>query len=216
MRRFSLSLPLLIAVLALTACADQSFELPGVVSERRAEIATGQLNQSYPSEQMSDGFIRQMADHYNRYGAGPMYVTTTYDPKKADSTRDASRLAARINNVLKVNGAGDVRVETLPTPNSPAQTIFKYGTVTAQAPSDCERMPGMDVTSATTNNKTYKYGCGVETMMAQQVMRPADLAGRVAGATPSDGARQTAVLNDRGYYGDRAFAPLKADTASEQ
>lgn len=215
MMRFASPLAL-IAVLFLTACADNSFELPGVVSEKRAEIATGQLNQAYPSTQMSDGFVRKMAEHYNRYGAGPLYVTTTYDPNAKDGARDATRLAVRINNVLKVNGAADVHTETLPTPHAGSQTIFKYGTVTAQAPTGCGTMPGWAVTDATTNNKDYGYGCTVETMLAQQVMRPADLAGKAPGAVASDGARQTAVLNDRGYYGNESFAPLQAQNASDE
>ncbi len=187
------------------------------MSERRAELATSTHNQSYPAAQMTDGFLQQMAQYYARYGAGPMAAAVTYDPKSSgDAALEASRLAAKINNTLKANGVPEVMTETLPTPGTgqDMQVLLKFGTITAQAPSGCGQMPAYGGTGATTNNEAYRYGCTVETLMAQQVMRPADLAGRAPTAL-SDGARQTAVINDRGYYDKKAFQPLAGETASE-
>ncbi|MES2729108.1 MAG: CpaD family pilus assembly lipoprotein [Pseudomonadota bacterium] len=215
-RSVSLIAVLLGSLGGLTACGA-SFEMPTVMSERRAELATSTHNQSYAESQITDGFLQQMAQYYARYGAGVVGATVTYDPSVSDSPRDANRLAARISNTLKANGVAEVMTETLPIPNSGREmhALLKFGTITAKGPRDCGQMPAYTGTGgATTNNETYKYGCTVETLMAQQVMRPADLAGRAPTAA-SDGARQTAVINDRGYYDNKAFAPLAGQTASE-
>lgn len=210
------SLLLTCALLSLTACGS-NFEMPSVMSDRRAELATATHNQSYSAAQMSDGFLQQMAQYYARYGAGPVAVTTTYDPKaSSDAALEANRLAARVGNTLKANGVPEVMTDTLPTPGAgkDMRVLMKFGTITARAPRDCGQMPAYGGTGATTNDEAYKYGCTLETLMAQQVMRPADLAGR-APTTPSDGARQTAVINDRGYYDKKAFPPLTGEMASE-
>ncbi len=210
------SLLLTCTLLSLTACGS-SFEMPSVMSDRRAELATATHNQSYDAAQMTDGFLQQMAQYYDRYGAGPVAITTTYDPKSSkDAALEATRLAARVANSLRADGVPEVMTDTLPVMGAgkDMKVLMKFGTITARAPRDCGQMPAYGGTGATTNDESYKYGCTVETLMAQQIMRPADLAGR-APTTPSDGARQAAVINDRGYYDKKAFPPLAGQTASE-
>lgn len=207
---------LVLPLLLLTGCGDD-FELPSVVAERRAEVATGTFNQTYSAALVDNNFLKQISDSYNRYGAGPLYVTTTYDPKGgSDTGGEATRISARVHNYLKQHGVNEVQSDTLPTPNAGPdhQIIIRYGTITAQAPEGCGVMPGYTNRGATTRDTTYGYGCTVETLLAQQVARPADLAGRDPGNVTSDGARQTAVINDRGYYGNESFEPLVGDAPS--
>src|SRR5690606_24951388 len=86
-------------------------------------------------------------------------------------------------DILPVQGQGDI-----------SRTLVSYGTVTARAPEGCEMMGGLDG-KATGSGMEYQQGCTIEMILARQIARPADLAGR-PGLDAGSGRRAANITDD--------------------
>lgn len=211
---------LLVAVSLLGACNMNS---PTWVSTDRVEVHNDQFTDTFETAKMNEGLIRAVGVYYYRYGNGPLNLMVGYDPKSKTNTQaKASSEASRITAELRKNGVKDINTQTVPLDGTGDRslTTVTFPALVAKAPSRCGTMPGYNSEMVTGDNADgpppgYQLGCTVETLMAKQISRPADLLGRPGFETNSDGRRQEAVTSQRGYYGDKSFPELKGETASE-
>lgn len=121
----------------------------------------------------------------------------TYDPKSKDFTAmKALHTLKGVEEKLAKKGLGNLKLDTLAVEGQQPSLMVMYPSTHAQAPSDCGAMPGLnDNITGRELLEPYKFGCGVETMLARQIYRPADLKGRggeVMG--PSSSRRISSVM----------------------
>lgn len=187
----------LLAVLAgagmtLGACARQS--TPSMMNTSLPRIAEQTSMRQVPVGKISDGYLAQLADDYGRYGSGALTLALAYDPaSKTYGALDAFNDLASVKERLRKAGLTDVRAETVKTEGGGEPTLFiSYDSQTALAPAGCRNMPGFDDGLTTGEIGNYKFGCSVDSMIAQQIYRPADLRGN-AGNDPIDGRKAANV-----------------------
>jgi len=167
---------LLLSLTALTGCGPQS--TPSMVNTTRPTLAPETMMQQVEVSQISDGYLQSVAERYKRYGTSAVKLTLGYDDtsKTYTAMNAFSDLASTKNRLAKL-GVKNVTAETAKIGKDEKAVLWvTFDAVTAQAPEGCTTMPGLD------NNTTrvlgeYKFGCSVDTMMVQQLYRPADLQG---------------------------------------
>ncbi|MEM9469895.1 MAG: CpaD family pilus assembly lipoprotein, partial [Pseudomonadota bacterium] len=96
-----------------------------------------------------------------------------------------------IKSKLARKNVTQVLTETFAVEGAQPALMISFDSVHAQAPSDCDVMPGIEKEGTTRFLGEYKFGCTVETMLARQVARPADLEG-VSGLDNTSGGRREA------------------------
>lgn len=216
---------LLLAAAACSALAgcDSIVDSPSWTNQARVEVHDDQFHDSFNVAEIDDNIVRAIGTSYYRYGNGPMTLTMVYDQKSGSETRaSAKREAQKLINSLRVHGVQDVTVAESAVANmGPGlQVDVSFPALIAKAPEACKSMmPGYGTQTSVPDNATdvpdYKYGCSVESMLAQQVARPGDLLGRPGHETYADGRRQEVVVNRRGYYENKSNEPLQGTGASE-
>ncbi len=210
-----------LALLPITAC---SIDSPSWVNQERVEVHQDMFTENFDTDSLDDATLHALAVNHYRHGLGPMKIAVSYDPKsKTNTAAKAKQNATRIENGLRTNGVKDVRVTTTPAPmGSTSTTLISFETVLAKPPKNCGLMPGYANTPTQLPDSAnapmgYNMGCTVETLMAKQVSRPADLMGRPGFETRTDGRRQANVVGQRGYYDKKSNPPLtNSESASGQ
>lgn len=210
---------LLMATAALVGCAE---EPKTWVNQDRVEVHQDHFTDSFETAKLDDGMLRAIGVYYYRYGNGPMDAVVSYDPRsKVNTAAKAQAEMLRIERALRAGGVKDLRITKTAAAGSgdASTTMVNFEALTARAPEKCGLMPGLEGPNALEPNgnddPAYRFGCSIETMMARQVSRPADLLGKHGFETNSDARRQDKVLSGRGYYGDKAADKLEGETASE-
>jgi type IV pilus biogenesis protein CpaD/CtpE len=184
-------------VLFLSSC--NGLDTPSQINAERVNIEAGQFAQEFPLAELNDAGIKALQQDYARHGNGAAEVTVLYDPKSRSNTAmKASTEATRIADSMRKNGFSDVQIGIMPVKNSgdEAKALVTYNTVSAHAPSSCGDMPTFGPDHDVDTTKDYKFGCKVESMLAKQVSRPADLLGRDGSSAPADGRRISNGLKD--------------------
>jgi type IV pilus biogenesis protein CpaD/CtpE len=195
--------------IALGACAQQYS--PSLMNTSKIELSRETHMEQIPHNMVDDLSMAILADQYTRYGTGPLELTMTYDPSsKTFTAMKALQELKKAEGMLKKKGIAGVKTSTLPVAGESPALMVLYPSAKAQAPSSCGTMPGL------TNNATdvqrdidngYRIGCGIETMLAQQVYRPADLEGRGGDAMGvNEGRRLTNVVETYHVLNDREEA----------
>lgn len=101
-----------------------------------------------------------------------------FDPKsKTFTAMSALNKLKEVKMKLSRKGVKNIVTETLAVDGAKPALMISFDSVHAQAPSDCEVMPGVTRNKTTRFLGEYKFGCSVETMLAKQITRPADLEG---------------------------------------
>ncbi len=104
-------------------------------------------------------------------------------------------------SVLPVKGQGDY-----------SRMIVRYDGYSAAAPKDCKNLlPGIDG-DALDHDGDYKLGCSIESVLARQVSRPADLLGNGV-VDPTSEGRAAANIVDV-YRAGLPNGPLDGESAS--
>ena len=206
-------------MVAVSACSyDAPSQLDGAA---RVEVFQTQEAQSYVTGDLNERALKSIAREMTTHSDSAVEVTVSYDPKsKSNTAMNATIEAGRIASSLRDNGVTMVETKVLPVANSwkTSRTFLTYTSVSAQAPSDCENLPGYDDPSDVGNSKQhqgYTYGCTVEAMIARQVAHPADLLGRDDNTKTDDARRAENVVWGRGYYGADQYPVLKGESSSE-
>lgn len=213
--RFDLPLIMMALVgLALSACEMTS---ESYISTAPIEIRHDRYNEVLPVQAVNNELAQMMGRHYDRFGQGPMNVTVTYPV--GTSEMKAQKEGARIAKLMNKAGINDVQVTTLPVndPEQSGQAMINYMQVTAHPPKGCDPHPAESrdglVGSADGRFTNYRFGCGVDTYIAQQVVRPKDLLGNETLAQGS-ADRASARLDD--YRTGKNLEKLSATNASEE
>ncbi len=213
MRSTCFSLLACTAGVFLSGCAMTS---PSHISAAPIEVRHDRYNEMLPVAAIDHDLTQMIGQHYGRFGQGPMDVTVTY--LSGDSGVKAGATATRIAKMMREVGIENVQTATLPVNDATQvnQVMMQYDQVTAAPPKNCGTHPG-DSRDGLANSEDgrfqdYRFGCGVDTYLAQQVLRPKDLLG-VAGIAPASGERASARLKD--YRDGKDFKKLSGNNASE-
>ncbi|MCI5061232.1 MAG: CpaD family pilus assembly lipoprotein [Alphaproteobacteria bacterium] len=200
--RYILILPVLVVLLA--GCTQTT---PSMMNTSRIESIQGSTIEQIPLADLDEASIAVIAEQHRRYGTGPLDLTMTFDPKSKDFTAmKAIQTTKTIQESLKQKGVPHSSVQTMAVSEGTPSLIVTYDTVQVQAPSDCAPMPGLTNYDTTRFIEEYKFGCGVETMMAKQIARPKDLTGNAE--LDTRGGRRESVVTD-GYSAGVPREPLQ-------
>ncbi len=180
---------------SLSACSRQSTpsmmntSLPRVIPETKIDqIAV---------EDVTDGYLYKVSQNYERYATDTLMMTISYDPKSKeyDSMRAFQDLARFKQSFAKM-GIHSVRAEALKSEGVTPTLMIAYDAVSAKAPDGCRNMPGFDDGLTTSEIGDYRFGCSINTMLANQIYKPSDLRGNAA-SDAIDGRR---AANSVEYY----------------
>lgn len=182
-----------LAVCALGACTQNS---PSMMNTSPVELQKQTVIEQVPLNQINDALISALAADYKKLGSGVLELTMAFDPKsKTFTAMNALSKLKEVKTKLARKGVKSVVTETLAVEGAQPMLMISFDSVQAQAPTDCETMPGLEVNKTTRFIDDYKFGCSVETMLARQVARPSDLEG-VAGLDNGDGGRRESNIVD--------------------
>ncbi len=203
------------ALLPVAGCSQ--FE-ESKINTHRLEIVHDNYADTVPAEALRGGVLDTVAEHYKRYGDGPLNLAVVYNPHSRKNTAmNASMEVTRISTALRKAGISNVSADVLPVADKSddATVLISYATVKAQAPSECanEILPGMYGTK-TDLQGDYSLGCTVESFIAKQVYRPKDLLGRDGIPGASDGRRGANIVE--GYRSGVPNEDLEGEQATEE
>lgn len=199
----------------LIACTQTT---PSRMNTSPMQLAHQTVVEQIPVAQLNDVTITNIAEQYKENtSSGPLDLTMTYDPQsKSFTAMKALHELGRIKNALKSKGVTTVTTQTLAVPQGKASLMVSYDIISAQAANDCMPMPGLEYNETGRFIGEYKFGCGVDTMLARQIANPADLEGNSKMATRD--ARRESVIVD-GYSSAQPRVPLngieRSDLAAE-
>lgn len=198
------------SALALAGCAP--LDMPSKMTERPIMLASEDYSQTYKTAQVGAAQLDEIAQKFRLSGNGQAEVIVAYDPySKKNTAMKASDQLHRITGELAKRRMNNVKGSILAVDYSgdESEMIVGYSSVSAQAPEGCGLMPGSDVMRVELD-PDYKLGCSVKTMVARQVARPADLAGRSPDMSGGDGRRGAAVVET--YRSGEAYESLDTYT----
>lgn len=199
----------------LAACGPQ--HTPSMMNTSKIELSRETMLDQIQLKDLNEATLTALASHYDQNGNGPLDLTMTYDPKAKDFTAmKALHELKHVRAALNKKGVIDITTQTMAVPRGMPSLMVSYDVVKAQAPSDCTPMPGLD------NNETgrfigdYKFGCGVESLLAKQIARPTDLEGQ-DGLGKRDARRDSVMIEgySAGVPNSRLEGVERGDLASE-
>ena len=203
----------ILAAVVLAACNMTS---PSYINTAEIDMRQEQIHEVIPFVQVDDETITLVADHYTRHGVGPMDVTLTYPA--GGNAGVAGTEVRQVASLLRAHGVDDLNLATLPigAGGKTGEVLLSYTSVSAHPPKGCSAMPGDDRALISQNKDgqypDYRFGCGVDSYIAQQVARPKDLLGdKQMGEASGD----RAAARMKGYRTGEDFKDLKGTTASE-
>lgn len=177
----------------LVACTQST---PSMMNVSPVEVAKETVVEQIALEDMNDSTLAQLANHYRKNGQGPLELTMTYDPKARDFTAmGAVNELKKVSHALKYKGVNNMVTQTLAVSEGKPSLMVSYDMIMAYAPSDCTPMPGLDNNLTGRDIGDYKFGCAVESMLARQIARPADLEGN-ATLGKRDARRESVVIEE--------------------
>lgn len=210
-RRLLTIIALMLMAGPLAACA---LDRPTWINQDKLEVVEDLYRAELATAAVDRKTIGDMANHYRRYGSGPVQVLVTYNPKNANnSAMQATDSAARIAAALAREGVKDVRTEILPVHESDfSQTHVSYISYRAQPSENCVH-EGDISDDGMENFRDYSLGCSFDSYVAQQVYRPSDLLGR-QGNVETDAKKQ--LNNVEAYrWGTSLSGDVEADDTQE-
>lgn len=200
-----------ISALSLGGCAK--IDMPSTIHPEKIQLVTDNHSQNYVIADLTPVQFDDMASAYNRFGSGQAEVIVSYDPySKKNTAMKAADQLQRISGELSQRGVRNIKssIQAVEHSGDQSQMIIGYESVTAEPPKDCALMSSFNTHQAEADYD-YKLGCSLNTMMARQVARPADLAGR-APVTDADGRRTGAVVEP--YRAGTRNPALNGESAS--
>lgn len=207
------------AAFFLSGCGDDALYAPSAMLENeRIQVEEQVFSESAALSEADERYIQALAHHYMRYGGGsPVELAVTYDPaSRVNSAMAAGMASGDLAQALRVHGVRDVQTSILPVngQGDQARMLVRYMAYSAHAPQECEKMmPGMNDGDAVRDDREYKMGCSISSLIARQVSRPSDLLGRGNVQATSDGRAATNVVE--AYRTGAPNEPLDGESASE-
>ena len=184
-----------VSCLALTGCGRMGETMPSMMNQNRAELVEQSVLDRQDLELVDEAYLNLLAEQAYKYGEGPVELTVTYDPTSKNFTAmKAINAAEGIADELNKKGLTNLTTQTLPVEGQKPALMVAFDTVGVQPPSSCGEIPGMYDYNTTGNLERYRIGCAIETNLARQIARPADLKGNDA-LEPRDGRTNTNVID---------------------
>lgn len=172
---------------------------PSTFNDRPIRVQEAAYSENVLLDEVDDAFIAALARHYSKHGNNSMSVVVTYDPRSYRNTAmHATSHMADIVRSLREYGVSDVEASVMPVTSQGDQSrmLVSYNAYTAHAPEGCgTTMPGLNRTPLE-DNPNYQLGCAVDTMLARQVSRPADLLGTGTKDHDTDGRSAANIVDD--------------------
>lgn len=205
---------LVLAVFMVGACTQTT---PSMMNTNKIELAQETIVEQIPLADVNANLLAHLANQYRKHGNSAMDLVITYDPAAKDFTAmNAVHELGHIKQGLAANGVKNITAQTLAVLQGTPSLMVTFDSVRAQAPSNCAPMPGLESNETGRFIGDYKFGCGVESMMAKQIARPRDLMGN-DNMDRRDARREASVLE--GYASGQPRTPLEGiereDLASE-
>lgn len=195
----------------LSACSGQS--TPTMMNVSPIELVHETVVEQVPLKHLNDGTLTALAQQYHAYGRGNVDLTMTYDPVSKDFTAmKAIHELKRVQATLKKKGVHNVTAQTLAVPDGQASLMVSFDIVRAQAPTGCGVMPGLNNNETSRFLGDYKFGCGIESLLAKQIARPSDLEG--TSDMGSRSARRDSIMLE-GYSAGVQRTPLEGIDRSD-
>jgi type IV pilus biogenesis protein CpaD/CtpE len=185
------------AMLSLAVAGCGKLNTPSMMNTSPIRLSDETDIRQIPVAQAGDGTLQSLARDYQRYGDSVMNISLLYNPASKDYGKGAAfKDLARVKDRLEALGVRTIKADILEAPETEPMLVVHYDAVRALAPEGCRPMPGLTDGKSTREIGDYKFGCTVDMMLAKQIYRPSDLAGR--GETDAiDGRRAT---NNTEYY----------------
>lgn len=154
---------------------------PSMMNVSPVELSQETVVEQINVDHINDALLGNIANHHRKSSNSPLELTMTYDPASRDFTAmSAVNELKKIAKALRYKGVKNMITQTVAVPEGNPSLMVSYDTVTAHTPSGCEPMPGLDNNVTGRDLGTYKFGCGVEGLIAQQIARPRDLEGNAS------------------------------------
>ncbi len=178
----------------LGACTQST---PSMMNPNKPRVVSETTMQQLPVAEVNDSFLYKVSEDYARYGSNGVQLFLTYDPASKDySAMKAFNDLSGFKTKLSKMGVRGIKAETVKADGIVPTLMVSYDSTTALAPEGCRNMPGMVDGLTTREIGDYRFGCSVDSMVAQQIYRPSDLQGN-SNADPGDGRR---AANNVEYY----------------
>jgi len=195
MKNKNLLLSLVICAALITACDRQS--TPSMMNTSLPRVEAQTTMDQILVENVSEGYLKKIANNYDRYATDTLMMTISYDPLSKDyDAMKAFQDLARFKQILSKMGINSVRAEAVKSEGVKPTLMIAYDSVSAKTPEGCRNMPGFDDGLTTPEIGDYRFGCSIDSMIAKQIYRPSDLQGKV-GNDAIDGRR---AANTVEYY----------------
>lgn len=167
-----------VSCLTISACGRLGESMPSMLNTNRAELIEQSVLDSRELNQVDENYLALLAEQSRKYGEGPVDLTVTYDPaSKSFTALKAINTLEEIEDALRKQGTTNITTQTLPVEGRAPSLIVAFDTVGVQPPSSCTEIPGMYDYNTTGYLEGYRIGCAIETNIARQIARPADLKG---------------------------------------
>ena len=185
-------LVIFIALLSLSAC---TMTTPSMLNDTRMHLSKTTMMEQIKYSDLNNDVLSALAAHYSKNGMSSLELTMTYNP--ADTKFDAGEAAHQLRHVkqaLAKKNVTNVITQTQAITGGTPSLLVSYDMVQMGAPYNCDTMPGLYREKTTRFIGDYKFGCSVDTMMAQQIAHPTDLMGNSEMGIAS-GRRQAGVID---------------------
>jgi len=194
-------LALCLSVGPLAACSP---EKPWMLEETKVDSSPLRIVESRhvvkkPLAEISDADVADAAQVYKRGGAGPIYVVVAFDDTKGKGLEHTvNDEAQKIARGLVSHGITQTIVISSIQLDAPIPVaLIAFDTLAAAAPAECAQRPSIDQTvKLTMESYDYRLGCGMKTLMAQQIADPRDLEGKAGLGGHADGERLSNIINN--------------------
>jgi pilus assembly protein CpaD len=192
----------LLAALALTACATDSAELAGpepMTPTERFAIEVQQhpeeLRLAAHAQGVSPNQQQALADFVRRYSSGDGGAITLQSPNHGGDPQAAYRTTVDARDFLTGHGVDPAKIRIVGYDaggDAQAPVVIGYTAFVAKGPTCGQQWENL---SATGHNREYEnFGCAITANIAAQIGNPSDLLNPRA-LDPTDAARRQTVLD---------------------
>ncbi len=176
----------------LTACAAQTS--PSMMNNSSVELVAETSVEQIALKDVNENILSSIASHYQKNADSPLSLSVTYDPKSKNFTAmKAVHALSHMKKTLSQKGVTNVTTHTIPVVGGIPTLMVSYDMLSAQAPSNCPVMPGIDSNDTTRFMGDYKFGCTTETMLSKQIATPSDLMG-TSEMSPASARRESGAI----------------------